>query len=125
PLRMPRNLRPLPRPQVRIEFAPKLQNFLLDPLQLRFLAIGLRKPPQLLDVPLQPLDFFLPLERRSDFLSFVSRAHDSSLVQAVLVYSSLSKRVLTCYSECSFPVAAPPKTPSQSHLLRKSAAPQR
>src|SRR6266850_1096534 len=79
PLLVPRDLRALPRPQVRVELAPEFRHLAANTLQLRVRIRVARQMPQLFDVLFQPLDLLLAvLNRRPSFVFFFG-AHSATV----------------------------------------------
>jgi len=60
---MPRDLRPLPSSQVRIELVPKFSHLLSNSLKFCFGGWAVGEMPQLLDILLQTIDLALPVTR--------------------------------------------------------------
>src|SRR6267142_710466 len=79
PLLVPRDLRALPWPQMRVEFSPQFRHVAAKTVQLRGRLLATRKMPQLFHVLFQPLDLLLAARnRRSQFVSFF-RAHSATV----------------------------------------------
>src|SRR5882762_4701759 len=69
PLRMPRNLRALPGPDVRVKFAPQLRHLLANALEFRVAVRASRKMAQLLDIFFQAVDCALASSLRRSLFS--------------------------------------------------------
>jgi hypothetical protein len=61
---MPRDLRSLPRPKMRVKLAPQLGNFLSHAFELRIRLCRSGKPFQIFHIFLQSLDLALSLLAR-------------------------------------------------------------
>src|SRR6266850_5873017 len=78
PLLVPRDLRALPRPQMRVELAPQFRHLAANTLQLRVCIPVARKMPQLFHVFFQPFDLLLAvLNRRPSFVFFFGAHSDT------------------------------------------------
>src|SRR5713101_2334221 len=78
-LLVPRDLRALPRPQVRVELSPQFRHVAAKTLQLRVCIPVARQMPQLFHVFFQSLDLLLAVRKRRYPFVFLFRAHSVSV----------------------------------------------
>src|SRR6267378_4841791 len=79
PLLVPRDLRALPRPQMRVELAPEFRHVAAKTLQLRVRTLAAREVPQLFHVFFKPFDLLLAVRKRRYPFVFLFRAHSATV----------------------------------------------
>src|SRR5712664_2524924 len=79
PLLVPRDLRALPWPQMRVELAPEFRDVAAKTLQLRVRTLAAREVPQLFYVFFKPFDLLLAVRKRRYPFVFLFRAHSATV----------------------------------------------